>query len=121
MKGPNFTCCSIFTTENPSIIVALGAWYVGGNNDLSCLAVMKNEFVKRGKCLLHEDRSKEEVLTYGSHLSIHSFFCRSADVMIFSRGHATLHLAMSVGRSVRMSVGPSVTLLNSERFSPNRP
>ena len=32
-------------------------------------------------------------------------------VMLFSRGHATLHLAVSVGRSV----GP-VTFLNSERF-----
>ena len=32
---------------------------------------------------------------------------------IFSRGHATLHLAVSVGRSV----SPSVTFLNSERFS----
>ena len=35
---------------------------------------------------------------------------------LVSRGHVTLHLAMSVGRSVRPSVGPSVTFLNSERF-----
>ena len=35
---------------------------------------------------------------------------------IFSRGHATLHLAVSVGRLVRPSVRPSVTFLNSERF-----
>ena len=33
--------------------------------------------------------------------------------VIFSRGHATLHLAESVGRSV----GLSATFLNSERFS----
>ena len=32
---------------------------------------------------------------------------------LFSRGHATLHLA---GRSVGPSVRPSVTFLNSERF-----
>ena len=38
-------------------------------------------------------------------------------VDFFSRGHATLHLAVSVGPSVRPSVGPSVTFLNSERFS----
>ena len=40
---------------------------------------------------------------------------------LFSRGHATLHLAVSVGRSVgpsvRLSVRPSVTFLNYERFS----
>ena len=35
---------------------------------------------------------------------------------IFSRGHATLRLAVSVGRSVRQSVGPSVTFLNCDRF-----
>ena len=40
-----------------------------------------------------------------------------AKKIIFSRGHATLHLAVSVGRSVRPSVRPSVTFLNSERFS----
>ena len=33
---------------------------------------------------------------------------------LFSRGHATLHLAVSVGRSVR----PSVTFLNSEHYCP---
>ena len=33
--------------------------------------------------------------------------------MVFSRGHATLHLAVSVGTSVRRSV----TFLNSEQFS----
>ena len=42
-------------------------------------------------------------------------------LFLFSRGHATLHLAVSVGRLVCRSVGPSVrpsvTLLNSERFS----
>ena len=32
---------------------------------------------------------------------------------LFSRGHATLHLAVSVGPSV----GPSVPFLNCERFS----
>ena len=37
--------------------------------------------------------------------------------LFFSRGHATLHLALSVGRSVGRSVRPSVTFLNSERFS----
>ena len=36
---------------------------------------------------------------------------------IFSRGHATLHLAMSVGTLVGPSVRRSVTFLNSERFS----
>ena len=36
---------------------------------------------------------------------------------VFSRGHATLHLAVSVGMSVGPSVGRSVTFLNSERFS----
>ena len=35
---------------------------------------------------------------------------------IFSRGNATLHLAMSVSRSVGRSVHPSDTFLNSERF-----
>ena len=34
----------------------------------------------------------------------------------FRRGHATLHLAVSVGMSVGPSVGRSVTFLNSERF-----
>merc|ERR1712074_280478 len=38
------------------------------------------------------------------------------DDSFFSRGHATLHLAMSVGRSIRRSVRPSVTFLISERF-----
>ena len=33
-------------------------------------------------------------------------------IVVFSRGHATLHLAVSVSRSVRRSV----TFLNSERF-----
>ena len=41
--------------------------------------------------------------------------------LIFSRGHATLHLSVSVGRSVgrsvRPSVRPCVKFLNSERFS----
>ena len=36
---------------------------------------------------------------------------------LVSRGQATLHLAVSVGRSVRWSVGPSVTFLNSKLFS----
>ena len=46
---------------------------------------------------------------------------RDADAVfpafIFSRGHATLHLAVSVGPSVRPSVRPSVTFLNCDRFS----
>ena len=42
-------------------------------------------------------------------------YCDPAS-LVFSRGHATLHLAVSVGRSVGRSVGPSVTFLNSERF-----
>ena len=37
--------------------------------------------------------------------------------IFFSRGHATLHFAVSVGPSVRRSVGPPVIFLNSERFS----
>ena len=36
---------------------------------------------------------------------------------IFSRGNAALHLAVSVGRSVRLSNRRSVTFLNSKRFS----
>ena len=35
----------------------------------------------------------------------------------FSRVHATLHLGLSVGPSVRRYVGRSVTFLNSDRFS----
>ena len=45
-------------------------------------------------------------------------FC-TVPMLIFSRGNATLHLAVSVGRSVRRSVGP-VTFLNYELL-PNRP
>ena len=37
--------------------------------------------------------------------------------LIFSRGHATLHPTVSVGRAVRPSDRP-VTFLNSERFLP---
>ena len=39
-------------------------------------------------------------------------FARVSD-LVFSRGHATLHLAVSVRPSVR----PSVTFLNCDRFS----
>ena len=35
---------------------------------------------------------------------------------LFSRGHATLHLAVSVRPSVCPSIRPSVTFLNCERF-----
>ena len=38
-------------------------------------------------------------------------------LFLLSRGHSTLHLAVSVGMSVGPSVGRSVTFLNSERFS----
>ena len=45
--------------------------------------------------------------------SLTSFLYVCLNQNIFSRGHATLHLAVLVGRSVR----PSVTFLNCEQFS----
>ena len=44
----------------------------------------------------------------------HKYLCYRPT--FFSRGHATLHLAASVGRSVGQYVGQSVTILNSGRF-----
>ena len=47
---------------------------------------------------------------------IHGFFN-----MVFSRGHATLHLAVSVRPLVAPSVGPSLKFLKCERKLSNRP
>ena len=62
--------------------------------------------------------SKTESVTTILSKNVNVLDCRVIDSknLIFSRGHATLHLAVLVGPSVRRSIRPSVTFLNSKQF-----
>ena len=112
------------------------ACYIPGSHDSSDLAVCRFmvQISVWFECLClvaygyHKFSKKCQILNVickDNHQHLTSFFSlpKSVDqcytmykVTFFSRGHATLHLAVSVGPSVGPSIRLSITFLNCERF-----